>query len=319
MTEHLLPRSKPEDQNIIPQAIEQFIIAIEAAGLNMHSFMLLRHGYVVSEKWWPTHHPDEPHALFSISKSFCSTAIGMLVDDGLLSIEEPVLQYFPDHMTPEIESNMSSLLIRHLLTMTSGHSEDPTNLIRNTQDGDWVKAFFETPIEEAPGSRFVYNSGATYLLSAIVQKVTGQTLLDYLRPRLFQPLGIENVTWESCPMGISCGGWGLNLTTEDIAKFGQLYLRKGVWDGKRLVSEDWIEKATSVHISTAAMDGIDKQQGYGYQFWRCQFGGFCGRGANGQFCIIMPKQDVVIAITSDEKRMQALLDIVWEKLLPAIE
>ncbi|MEK3724585.1 serine hydrolase domain-containing protein [Paenibacillus sp. FSL H8-0034] len=319
MTEHLLPRSKPEDQNIIPQAIEQFIIAIEAAGLNMHSFMLLRHGYVVSEKWWPTHHPDEPHALFSISKSFCSTAIGMLADDGLLSIEEPVLQYFPDHMTPEIESNMSSLLIRHLLTMTTGHSEDPTNLIRNTQDGDWVKAFFETTIEEAPGSRFVYNSGATYLLSAIVQKVTGQTLLDYLRPRLFQPLGIENATWESCPMGISCGGWGLNLTTEDIAKFGQLYLRNGVWNGQRLISEEWIEEATSVHISTSAMDGIDKQQGYGYQFWRCQFGGFCGRGANGQFCIIMPEQDVVIAITSDEKRMQAILDIVWEKLLPAIE
>ncbi|WP_240417140.1 serine hydrolase domain-containing protein [Paenibacillus periandrae] len=319
MIEQVFPRSKPEEQNVTPHAIEQFTRSMEAAGLNIHSFMLLRHGHVVAEKWWPTHRPDEPHALFSISKSFCSTAIGMLVDDGLLSLEEPVIPYFRDHMTPEIESNMSSLLIQHLLTMTSGHSEDPTNHIRNAHHGDWVKAFFETPIEEAPGSRFVYNSGATYILSAIVQKITGQTLLDYLRPRLFEPLGIGNVTWETCPMGINCGGWGLNLTTEGIAKFGQLYLRKGIWNGQRLISEEWIDQAVSAHISTMAMNDIDKQQGYGYQFWRCRFGGFCARGANGQFCIILPNQDAVITITSDEKKMQAVLDVVWENLLPAMK
>jgi len=318
MSKNVLLRSKPEDHNVIPRGIEAFLESVEAGGLNLHSFMLVRHGQVLAEKWWAPHHPDAPHTLFSISKSFCATAVGMAVEDGLLSVEDLVIRYFPDYVTPEIEKNMGSMRIKHLLTMATGHSQDPTGIVRNAHDGDWVKAFFETPIDEPPGSRFVYNSAATYILSAIVQKVTGQSMLDFLRPRLFDPLGIEDATWDTCPLGINIGGWGLSLTTEDIAKFGQLYLRNGVWNGRRLISEEWITAATSFHISTAAMDGIDKQQGYGYQFWRCRFNAFCARGVNGQFCIVLPEQDAVIAITSDEPRMQAILDTVWEHLLPAI-
>jgi CubicO group peptidase (beta-lactamase class C family) len=242
----------------------------------------------------------------------------MAVNDGLLSIEQTVLPFFPEYITPEIERNMGALRIRHLLTMSAGHAQDPTGAVRTATDGNWVKAFLETPIEHSPGSKFVYSSGATYMLSAILQKTTGQSLLDYLQTRLFEPLGIEHATWDRCPLGINTGGWGLSLKTEDIAKFGQLYLRQGVWNGQRLLSEEWIEEATSCHISTESMKGIDKQMGYGFQFWRCRYGAYCGRGANGQFCIVMPEQDAVIAITANDVRMQHILDLIWEHLLPAL-
>ncbi|MBW7461807.1 serine hydrolase, partial [Paenibacillus sepulcri] len=149
------------------------------------------------------------------------------------------------------------------------------------------------PVEHEPGTHFVYNSGATYMLSAILQKVTGQTLLEYLQPRLIEPLGIKGAAWDVCPRGINVGGWGLNVTTEDIARFGQLYLQKGMWNGQRLLTEEWIAEATSSQISNGDGGVNDWAQGYGYQFWRCRHGVYRGDGAFGQFCIVMPEQDAV--------------------------
>jgi hypothetical protein len=156
------------------------------------------------------------------------------------------------------------------------------------------------------------------MLSAIVQKLTGQTLLDYLKPRLFDPLGIENPRWESSPQGINTGGFGLSITTRDIARFGQLYLQKGLWEGQQLLPRAWVEEATTSHIPNSSPN-IDWSQGYGYQFWRCRHGAYRGDGAFGQFCIVMPEQDAVVAITSGLSDMQQVLNLVWDHLLPAMK
>ncbi len=155
------------------------------------------------------------------------------------------------------------------------------------------------------------------MLSAIVQKVTGETVLEYLKPRLFEPLGIADPKWETSPQGISIGGYGLYLRTEDIAKFGQLYLQKGKWNGKQLLPESWVEQATSKQVSNGSDPTKDWDQGYGFQFWRCRHGAYRGDGKDGQFCIVLPEQDAVIAITANTGDMQAELNIVWDKLLPA--
>jgi hypothetical protein len=202
--------------------------------------------------------------------------------------------------------------------MGTGHAKDTTETLFKQDHGNWVKAFLSLPVEHIPGSYFVYNSGATYILSAIIQKVTGQTVLQYLTPRLFKPLGIEDATWEVCPRGINTGGWGLSLKTEDIAKFGQFYLQKGRWKDKQLLPKEWIDEATSNHISNGDNPESDWNQGYCYQFWRCRHEAYRGDGAFGQYCIVLPNLDAVIAITSGIKDMQAVLNLIWQHLLPSI-
>jgi hypothetical protein len=203
--------------------------------------------------------------------------------------------------------------------MSTGHAEDTTPYLRQQPDGDWVKAFLARPVEHTPGTYFVYNSGATYMLSAIIQRLTGTTLLEYLRPRLLTPLGIEQATWETCPRGINTGGWGLSIRTADIARFGQMYLQKGVWQGQQLLPQSWVEAASQPQIDNPREPNIDWRQGYGYQFWRCRHGAYRGDGAFGQYCIVMPEQDAVLAITSGLGNMQPPLDLVWEHLLPAMQ
>ncbi len=173
-------------------------------------------------------------------------------------------------------------------------------------------------MEHAPGTHFVYNTAASFMLAAVMQRLTGQTLIEYLTPRLFAPLGIEGATWESHPNGTNFGGWGLNIKTEDIARFGQLYLQKGVWEGRRILPEAWVHAATRKQVSNENDPSIDWAQGYGYQFWRCRHNIYRGDGAFGQFCIVMPEQDAVLAITAGVGDMQAVLNLVWEKLLPAM-
>jgi hypothetical protein len=175
------------------------------------------------------------------------------------------------------------------------------------------------PVPFKPGTHFLYNTSATYMLSAIVRKTTEKTLLEYLRPRLFDPLGIDNPTWETSPQGISAGGYGLSIRTKDIASFGQLYLQKGKWQGKQLVSEAWVKAATSLQTSNGSNPKSDWDQGYGYQFWRCRHGAYRGDGAFGQYCIVLPEQDAVIAITGGLRDMQAVLNLVWDHLLPGMK
>ncbi|SDO12299.1 CubicO group peptidase, beta-lactamase class C family [Paenibacillus sp. yr247] len=312
-----LPRSKPELQGISSASITSFLKAVQDRSLELHSFMLVRHGHVVSEGWWAPYLPDRPHMLFSLSKSFTSTAIGLLVGEGRISLDDRVISFFPKDVPAEVSPNLSAMTIRHLLMMGTGHAEDTTGKMQVTDN--WISNFLKLPVEHEPGTQFVYNSGATYMLSAILQKVTDQTLLDYLQPRLFEPLGIQGATSESCPRGIHIGGWGMKIKTEDIAKFGQLYLQKGQWAMKQLIPDSWVEEATFKQISNDSNTKIDWAQGYGYQFWKCRHGAYRGDGAFGQFCIVLPEQDAVIAITSGLEDMQAVLDTIWEHLLPAMK
>ena len=310
-----LARSTPEAQGVSSSAIRSFVDAIEHQIQDLHSFMLMRHGHVIAEGWWAPYASELPHMLFSLSKSFTSTAIGLLVGEGRLSVDNKVISFFPDDLPAEISPNLADMSVHDILSMTSGHDPEP-----RFEDDNWVRGILAAPVPFTPGTHFVYNSMATYLCSAIVQKVTGITLLEYLTPRLFAPLGIENPTWESCPHGINVGGWGLKVTTEDIAAFGQLYVQQGMWQGVQLVPASWIAAATRKQVRNDGNDlnkNQDWNQGYGYQFWRCRHNSYRGDGAFGQYCIVMPEQDAVLAITSGVSDMQAVLNVVWDTLLPA--
>jgi CubicO group peptidase (beta-lactamase class C family) len=313
------PRSTPEAQGISSTAVLGFVEEIEKNIHELHSFMLLRHGKIVAEGWWSPYAPEHPHMLFSLSKSFTSTAIGLAVAEGRLSVDDPVISFFPEDLPEQVSQNLAAMRVRHLLSMSTGHHVDTTVSLREDENTDWVKSFLSQPVDHKPGTYFVYNSGATYMLSAIIQKVTGMKLIDYLQPRLFEPLGIENATWEVSPQGINTGGWGLSIKTEDIARFGQLYLQKGVWKDQRILPEAWVVEATSRQVSNGSRPDSDWEQGYAYQFWRCRHNIYRGDGAFGQYCIVMPDQDAVLAITSGVADMQSVLNIVWETLLPAMQ
>ena len=217
-----LPRGIPEAQGISSSAILEFIEAADKNIESMNSFMLVRHGQVVAEGWWSPYNADSPHSLYSLSKSFTSTAVGLAISEGKLSVDDEVLKFFPDDAPAEPSKNLKAMRVSDLLRMSTGHQVEP----KRTKDEAWTKTFLAQPVPYKPGTHFLYNTSATYMLSAIVQKATGTTVLDYLKPRLFEPLGIEHPTWETSPQGISTGGYGLSIRTEDIAKFGQLYLRK---------------------------------------------------------------------------------------------
>ena len=281
----------------------------------MNSFIFVRHGYVVAEGWWSPYDSTTPHILYSLSKSFTSTAVGLAISEGKMSLDDEVLKYFPADAPAEPSVNLKAMRVRDLLRMATG------NVAEASFAGDipWTRAFLAQPVPFKPGTHFLYNSPGTYMLSAIVQKVTGMTVLDYLKPRLFEPLGIDNPTWVMSPQGITAGSYGLSLRTEDIARFGQLYLQKGNWRGKQLVPAQWIEEATTRQTANGSSPNSDWDQGYGYQFWRSRHNTYRGDGAFGQYCMVMPEYDAVVAITSGVRDMQAVMNLVWNKLLPAMK
>jgi CubicO group peptidase (beta-lactamase class C family) len=314
-----LPRSMPELQGIASHNILNFINEVNLNIRDLHSFMLLRNGFVVAEGWWYPYQPSLPHMLYSLSKSFASTAIGFAVAEGLLNLDDPVLPYLAEDAPDAPSINVSTMRVKHMLSMSTGHHIDTLQSLFSRQDGNWSRAFLSQEVAHEPGSYFVYNTGATYMLSVILQKITNQTLLEYLQPRLLAPLGIEGATWETCPRGYNVGGWGMKITTEDIARFGQLYLQNGLWHGEQILPKGWVATASAFHSNNDndTQTNIDWRQGYGYQFWLCRHGAYRGDGAFGQFCIVMPEQQVVIAITSGVSEMQPILDLIWEHLLPA--
>ena len=316
-----LPRSTPEAQGVSSAGVRAYLEAADREVKSMHSFMLVRHGHVVAEAWWKPQTPETAHQLWSLSKSFTSTAVGLAVADGKLKLDDPVLKFFPDEAPAEISDHLRAMTVKDLLTMTCGHETEVK--LSMTDTVPWVRAFLAHPVPHAPGTHFHYNTPGTHMLSAIVRKVTGETVLDYLQPRLFAPLGIDHPEWPASPQGNTIGGWGLKVRTEDIAKFGQLYLQKGQWQGKSLVPAPWVEQASARQVPNAAgtknPDESDWAQGYGFQFWRCRHGAYRGDGKDGQFCLVLPEQDVVVAITAETGDMQQELNVVWDHLLPALQ
>lgn len=319
-----LPRSTPEEQGVSSQAILNFVEAVENSNHELHSFMVVRHGNVIAEGWWNPYKPELKHTMYSTSKSFTSTAIGLAVSENLISVSDKVISFFPEDLPDTISENLADLQIRDLLSMTFGQEPEPPFPTIVSSD-NWVKAILATPIVNKPGSFFLYNSFGTYMLAAIIHKVTGENVVDYLKPRLFEPLGITGADWEVDPMGINTGGWGLRIKTEDMAKLGQLYLQKGNWNGKQILPEAWVEEATtskilqSPELSQEDRQNSDWLQGYGYKFWRSRHNSYRGDGAYGQFILVLPEQDAVIAITAETSDMQGELNLVWDNLLSGFQ
>lgn len=245
---------------------------------------------------------------FSFSKTVVSMAVGMAVTEGLLTVEDSVVSFFPEKQPPLFRSpRMAAMKVRHLLTMTSGANFSEAG---SEMERDWVRGFFYSDCACMPGEKFHYNSMNSYLLAAILRKVTGQTLTEYLTPRLFEPLGIPPVYWETCPMGIEKGGWGLYLRVTDMAKLGELCLRGGVWEGKRILSEEWLKEMLSFEVETEH-DGMTR---YGYQLWSFpaphsyQF-----NGVFGQYAVVLPELDMVIATTGGDA------SLFFNRVLDAID
>src|SRR5258706_340341 len=313
---HSLPRSPPERQGVSSAAVLDFVDTADRQIDTMNSFMLIRHGSVVAEAWWAPYDAATPHILYSLSKSFTSTAVGLAVAEGKVSLDDEVLKFFPDDVPAEPSPNLKAMRVRDLLRMATGNQTEAPVL---TENAPWTRTFLAHPVPFKPGTHFLYNSPATYMLSAIVQKVTGMTVLEYLRPRLFEPLGIEHPTWLSSPQGITLGAFGLLVRTEDVARFGQLYLQKGMWRGRRLVPAAWVAAATSLQVANGSSPQSDWDQGYGYQFWRSRHNSFRGDGAFGQYCLVLPDVDAVVVITSGVRDMQSVMNLVWSTLLPAMQ
>ncbi len=324
-----LPRSTPEAEKVTPEGISDYLEAVKKSGQEMHSVMVVRHGKVVAEHWFGDYAASQPHVMYSVSKTFTATAIGFAVSENRLKVTDKVISFFPDKLPAELSPYLRELEIRHLLTMSVGHDVDVVNQARRA-DTDWVEAFLSVPVEQKPGTEFSYNSMATYMLSAIIQKVTGEKLIDYLYSRLFRPLGIAGAKWDESPQGINIGGWGLYVKTEDMAKLGQLILQKGKWNGEQLLPESWIEEATTSKIASLPSgtkketlkikpEDSDWLQGYGYQMWRCRHNGVRADGAYGQYIIILPDKDAVIVATANASDMQAEINLMWQYLLPAMK
>lgn len=317
-----LPRSTPEAAGVSSTGLREYIEAADKGVNTMHSFMLVRHGKVVAEAWWKPEAAEKAHVLWSLSKSFTSTAVGLAVEEGKIKLDDRVLKFFPEEAPAEPSENLKAMTVKDLLTMTCGH-ETEAKLRGDASGASWVKLFLAQPVPHKPGTHFQYNTPGTYMLSSIVTKVTGKTVLEYLKPRLFEPLGIADPQWDVSPQGNSLGGWGLSIRTEDIAKFGQLYLQKGQWNGKQLIPASWIAEASSKQVPNdeGKKDPAqsDWAQGYGFQFWRCRHDAFRGDGKDGQYCIVMPEQDAVVAITADTADMQKEINFVWDQLLPAMK
>ncbi|MER6126957.1 serine hydrolase domain-containing protein [Streptomyces sp. NPDC001795] len=321
MSTRPLPVSTPAEQGVDAGGIQAFLDAVEAApDIEPHSLMILRHGRLVASGWWAPYTAERPHLLYSLSKSFTSTAAGLAVAEGLLDLDAPVISYFPEFEADITDPRSRAMLVRHVASMASGHLAETNAEAFALDRAEPVRGFLLIPPDRDPGTVFAYNQPATYTLAALVQRLSGTSLTEYLRPRILDPLGIGEVAWIQHPRGRDLGFSGLHATTDAIARLGLLYLQDGVWEGRRLLPSSWVAQATRPHISNA--DGTtegaasDWQQGYGFQFWMSRHG-YRGDGAYGQFCVVLPRYDAVIATTAATVQMQKMLDAMWRHLLPA--
>jgi CubicO group peptidase (beta-lactamase class C family) len=312
-----LPRSAPADQHVDPRAVLAFVDAVDAdPEVELHSLMVVRRGHVVAEGWWAPHTPDRTRLLYSLSKSFTSTALGFALQEGLVTLDDTVVSHFPEFEADITDPRSRSVTLRHLASMASGHDREMMHEAVTRDPQEPVRGFLLVPPDKEPGSIFAYSQPCTYALGSVIQRAAGMPLTGYLRPRLFDPLGIGEVGWLTWPPGREQGFSGLFARTEDVAKLGQLYLQRGRWGDLQLILAGYVDQATSRQIDTAAREGgPDWRQGYGFQFWMCRHG-YRGDGALGQFCVVLPEHDAVVAMTAGTENMQAVLDHLWHHLLP---
>ena len=325
-TAHDLPR---QHSGKIESAIAAFMDSASTAGLGIHSVMVLQDGHVKGETWQAPGAPGLPHIMNSVSKPLTATAVGFAATEGLLRLDDKVVSFFPEILPDTVSPNLAAMTVRDLLTMSCGQTRENFDIRR--QDADWARLFLAEPVPERPGTYFMYNSLGTYMLSAIVTKVTGQKVADYLRPRLFDPLGIGPVRWDESPTGVNCGGWGAYLRTEDMAKIGQTFLDGGKYRGHQVIPAQWVAEASRLQVDSRPGGITDEAyarrnpatddwlQGYGYQMWRCRHGAYRADGADGQYIIIIPGLRAVIAVTAGLDDMRREINLIWQTILPALK
>lgn len=311
-----LERATPESLGFSSKAILGFLKDLKDRGLENHSFMIIRHGKVGAEGWFAPYNADTPHALYSFSKSFSSMAIGFAIDEEVivpktgepLGYETKIMDIFPDKKK-EFNKYDEILTVRQLLRMRSGKK---MNLLTDKSKVDWIEDFMEAPFSDAPGTRWNYCNENSFMLCAIVKELTGQTVVEYLTPRFFEPLGIDIPFWEPNQEGVESGGWGLYLKTEDMAKFSLTLLNGGKFNGEQIMPAEWVSKATRFQSDNTGEVNADSKFGYGYQFWlNGGDKGFRSDGMFSQFGIVMPKYDAVIIVTSAAPVEQDMRDCIW--------
>ncbi len=305
-----LPRATPGSMGISAAGVARLLDAVHAQGLEMHSFMLARHGVVGVEGWWSPYRPDRVHMLHSLTKALTATGVGLAVHEGLFTLDDPVVSFFPDRVRADISRNLADMRVRHLLTQTSGHDRGVSGSVWRGISTSWIDEFLKIPVPHPPGTHFQYSSATSFMLSAIVTRTSGLSLRDYLTPRLFAPLGMSSLRWEAGPEGIQPGGNGASATTEDLLKIGILHAADGLWDGRRILPEGWVASA-----GTPAA-----KRPYGYHWWVLPGRpGFLAFGAFGQYVFVLPEQGLVLAMTaavpgSISRPDVGLPPLIWEHL-----
>jgi CubicO group peptidase (beta-lactamase class C family) len=283
-----LLRAMPESQGLSSASILAFLDDIEETGFEVQSFMLWRRGHVVAEGWWSPYRADRIHMMHSLTKSVTACAVGLAIADGRFHLEDKVVSFFPEHLPATISDNLAAMTVQDLLTMRTGHAAMVSGSAWRPIKTSWIAEFFKIPVVTKPGTNFVYTSAATYMLSAIVTKTTGQSVADYLKPRVFDPLGIQGYQWPAGPEGISPGANGLSWKTSDSLKLGILHAQKGVWQGKQILPTEWTDAVQYPHVKDT----------YGYQWWLGPDGTFLADGLFSQLSFVFPRHDAVLAITA---------------------
>jgi CubicO group peptidase (beta-lactamase class C family) len=302
-----LARATPEAAGVRSEDVAAFVAAAKARKINLHSFLLLRGDKVYAEGYYAPYGPDQLQTVYSLSKSFTSVAVGIACFEGILDLDERIVDIFADEIEGDIGKELAALTLRDCLRMSTGQPKE-------IPGPDMVKAFLSMPFTDMPGEHFRYNTMATYMLSAALKK-RKVDLEEYLQEKLFDPMGIHGLRWMRCGRGIPTGGYGLSLLPEVIAKFGILLKNDGVWEGRRLIPHEYLALATSKQIDNREGNAGEWTYGYGYQFWMCRYDTFRGDGAFGQLCVVSKKQDAVLAVTAFTDDMQAELDLYFEHIL----
>lgn len=331
-----LPRATPQSRGTDPAILLGLIDDIERQDIELHSLLVWQDGALIAEAYWAPYAAHRPHMMHSVTKSFTSMAVGLAVADGLLCVDDAVLGFFPNYAGP-VDDNLRAMKVRHLLTMTSGHARGISGGSWRRLRSSWVEDFLRQPTPHVPGEVFVYDSAASYMLSAIVQQVKERKIRDYLGERIFRPMGMsEAMRWDTGTDGVNTGGNGLSCTTEDMLKLGILHLQDGVWQGQQLLPKDWVRDATGMQVRDVVLgvftgdhylgpdevgDGLPatRREGYGYQWWRGPHDSFAANGLFGQYCIVLPKEKTVVAFTGGlEDSDTRVHTLIYDGLRPAL-
>lgn len=296
-----LTRVAPRARGVDPAQIQGFLDDAARLGVELDSFMVWRGGDVIAEGWWWPYRADLRHMMHSATKSFLSAGVGIAIAEGRFSLHDRVASFFPDHLPAEMSENLAAMTVEDLLTQTSGHAQGASGSIWRGIATSWIAEFFKIPVVYRPGSTFKYTSASSFMLSAIISRTTGETAHDYLRPRLLEPLGIDDLTWDIGPENLNPGGNGISCRTADLLKLAILHLRDGGWNGVQVLPQAWVKAATRPHRGNA----------HGYHWWMGPGGSFYAYGVFGQFAVVFPEHDAVLAITaaapSGEETLRSLI------------